>query len=164
MGEVKQTPKKEYLNVIKHTNLISIDLIIFDKENRVLVGKRKNNPAIGMYFVPGSRVYKSEKIKDAISRVCNFELGFVLENPEFRGVYEHIYDNNFDNDNFGTHYVNFAYGFHITNDTKNSINNSVFSEQHSDYKWMSINELLESKDVEYYCKTHFMDKPENMVV
>lgn len=161
--EVKPTEKKEYLNVIKNTNLISVDLIIFDEEKNVLVGKRKNNPARNNFFVPGSRVYKSETIKMAIPRVCKFELGFELKKPVFRGVYEHTYPNNFDNDDFGTHYVNFAYEFHVNNETKSKINNSVFSKQHSAIKWMNIKDLIKDEDVAFFCKNHFLKEPKNCV-
>lgn len=164
MADVKITPKKEYLQVIKNTNLISVDLIIFDENKKVLVGKRKNNPAINKFFVPGSRVYKSEKILNAIPRICMFELGITLENPKFRGVYEHIYDNNFDNNEFGTHYVNFAYEFHINKETKKQINKSTFSKQHSKIAWISIDDLLNNDEVSFYCKTHFLENPVNKIV
>lgn len=164
MSELKAASKEDYLHVIKHTNLISVDLIIFDEDKNVLVGKRKNNPAINKFFVPGARVYKSEKIVDSIPRICQFELGIILKNPKFRGVYEHIYDNNFDNNNFGTHYVNFAYEFHVDNDTKKKISNSTFSKQHSEITWMKVNNLLNNDEVAFYCKNHFLDKPVNNIV
>ena len=164
MSELKEASKEDYLHIIKHTNLISVDLIIFDEDKNVLVGKRKNNPAIDKFFVPGARVYKSEKILDSIPRICQFELGIILKNPKFRGVYEHIYDNNFDNNNFGTHYVNFAYEFHIDNDTKKKISNSTFSKQHSEITWMKVNNLLNNDEVAFYCKNHFLDKPVNNIV
>ena len=158
------TPKNEYLNIIKNTNLISADLIIFDEEKRVLVGKRKNNPEINKFFVPGSRVYKSEKIIDAIPRICNFELGITLKNPKLKGVYEHIYDNNFENNDFGTHYVVFAYEFSIDNETKKQINNSTFNKQHSKIDWMNINSLLDNDNVSFYCKNYFIKNPINHIV
>lgn len=164
MQTPKPTPKKEYLQVIKNTNLISVDLIIFDENNNVLVGKRKNNPAINKFFVPGSRIYKSEKILDSIPRICKYELGILLENPKFRGVYEHIYNNNFVNNDFGTHYVNFAYEFHINNKTKETINSLIFLDQHSEIKWMSITDILNNNEVSLYCKTHFMKNPNNKVI
>jgi colanic acid biosynthesis protein WcaH len=156
--------KKTYLQIVKHTTLVSVDLIIFDEEDKVLVGKRKNNPAKNTYFVPGSRIYKSETVKTSIPRVCKYELGVELNNPVFRGVYEHEYKNNFDNNDFGTHYINFAYSFHINNKMKKKIQNSVFFDQHFDVCWMNVCELLERHDVHHICKTHFAFDPDNQIV
>jgi len=96
------------------------------KNNKFLLGKRLNNPVKDYYFVHGARVLKSETIKKSIPRCSLFELGIELKNPTFRGIYEHIYDNNFDNSDFGTHYINFAYEFQISEDEKTLINNNIF--------------------------------------
>ena len=37
----KQTPKPTYLTVIKNTQLISIDLIVKNKDNKYLLGLKK---------------------------------------------------------------------------------------------------------------------------
>lgn len=156
-------PKEEYLQVIKHANIISVDMIVYDKTRRILLGKRKNEPAKNTYFTPGARVWKSETIPMALKRACKFELGVVLENPMLNGVYEHIYDNNFDNDDFGTHYLNFSYEFNIDDETKKSINEFVFSDQHSEIIWMTEEEILSCDDVHENCKAYFMENPVNKV-
>ena len=38
-------PKEEYLNIIKKTQINSVDMIIFNNEGKVLLGKRNNEPA-----------------------------------------------------------------------------------------------------------------------
>lgn len=153
------TPKNEYLNIIKNTNLISVDLIIFDEEKRVLVGKRKNNPEINKFFVPGSRVYKSEKIIDAIPRICNFELGITLKNPKLKGVYEHIYDNNFENNDFGTNYVVFAYEYKC----KEKELLIKGDDQHSIYSWFTVPEIMAIEGVHQYVKNYFVENPSNKI-
>jgi len=72
------TPKADYLHCIKHTQLISVDLII-EINGSVLMGFRSNAPAFNTYFVPGGRVFKGESIEAAIERVSGNEIGVGLK-------------------------------------------------------------------------------------
>ena len=63
------------LRIIEFVPLVSIDLILKDRQGQVLLGKRANRPARGYWFVPGGRIRKNEKIADAISRISRSELG-----------------------------------------------------------------------------------------
>lgn len=147
--------QSEYLDVIKKTQLVSVDLVIVNQKDEVLLGKRKNNPAKGYYFVPGSRIYKNELVNNAITRVSKWELGIEIlrEDVEPIGVFEHQYNTNFVNNDFGTHYVCFAYKYRLMDG--DVINNSEMNEQHDDTVWMSVNELLENDDVHDYVKNYF---------
>ncbi|MFW3355557.1 hypothetical protein [Aliarcobacter butzleri] len=51
--------------IVKNTPLISIDFIIRDSENRILLGRRINKPASDFLFTLGGRIYKDEKIESA---------------------------------------------------------------------------------------------------
>lgn len=157
----QKTPKDTYLNVIKNTQLVSVDLIV-KYDNKILVGKRKNNPAKGYYFVPGSRVYKNETINQAVERVSWEELGckFTISQFTFKGIHEHIYENNFDNDDFNTHYVAFSYEINL----EYKPNNINFYEQHSESQWITKDEIINRGDVHIYTKTHFMNNPENRIL
>ena len=46
--------------------IFGIDMVVFSRTFGVLMGSRINNPAKGKLFVPGGRVYKNEKIVDAL--------------------------------------------------------------------------------------------------
>ena len=48
-------PKEEYVNIIKQTQIISTDLIIFNQLGQVLLGYRNNEPAKNTWFVPGGQ-------------------------------------------------------------------------------------------------------------
>jgi colanic acid biosynthesis protein WcaH len=50
--------KDEFAQVVRNTPLVSIDLIIRDPDQYVLVGFRTNEPAKGKWFVPGGVVRK----------------------------------------------------------------------------------------------------------
>ena len=78
--------------VVKSSPLVSIDLIV-KNEDKVLLGKRVNNPAKGYFFSVGGRIFKNEKINDAMARIAQAELGVSLQSaPKFIGVFEHFYD------------------------------------------------------------------------
>lgn len=64
------------------TPLVAIDLIVRSEE-KVLLGRRTNEPAKGFFFVPGGRIFKGETARTAFQRITLAELGF--ERVEARG-------------------------------------------------------------------------------
>ena len=134
--------------VINSTPLISIDLLV-KKDNKILLGKRINKPAQGYLFSIGGRVYKNETIDNAMMRIAKNELNIELKlTPRFIGVFEHFYDDSIYQD-VSTHYVNLAYEIKI----EGTLN--LPSEQHNEYQWLTIDELLKSKQVYKYVKDYF---------
>ena len=134
--------------VISSTPLISIDLLV-KKDNKILLGKRINKPAQGYLFSIGGRVYKNETIDSAMMRIASNELNISLKlTPSFIGVFEHFYDDSIYED-VSTHYVNLAYEIEIE-ETFN-----LPTEQHNEYKWLTIDELLKNKQVHKYIKDYF---------
>ena len=126
--------------VISSTPLISIDLLV-KKDNKILLGKRINKPAQGYLFSIGGRVYKNETIDSAMMRIASNELNISLKlTPSFIGVFEHFYDDSIYED-VSTHYVNLAYEIEIEETL------SLPIEQHNEYQWLTIDELLKSKQV-----------------
>lgn len=148
-----QLTQEDFLEIVKRTPLISIDLLVKDEMNQVLVGWRKNRPAQNTWFVPGGRIHKNELIADAFLRITQKELGVEIrkEDATFLGVFEHLYQDNYGGvPGFGTHYVVHAY----------EIRSSVHkikppTEQHSQYRWLSQDELLAHKDVHENTKAYF---------
>jgi colanic acid biosynthesis protein WcaH len=134
--------------VISSTPLISIDLLV-KKGNKILLGKRINKPAQDYLFSTGGRIYKNETINSAMMRIANNELNISLKlTPRFIGVFEHFYDDSIYQD-VSTHYVNLAYEIEI----EGTLN--LPSEQHNEYQWLTIDELLKSKQVHQYVKDYF---------
>ena len=165
-----QTPKEEYLNVIRHTQLISLDLIVrneTDEEtssqvarNKILMGRRANKPAQNYWFTFGSRVFKDESLRDACRRVAKTEIGIDVEIDDCckNGVYIHKYDDNFDNDDFGTTYVVFAFECGVNSADLNIVGDDqhiVGDDQHCEYRWFSIDEIMAREDVHLYVKNYF---------
>ena len=134
--------------VISSTPLISIDLLV-KKDNKILLGKRINKPAQGYLFSIGGRIYKNETINSAMMRIAKNELNISLKlTPRFIGVFEHFYDDSIYQD-VSTHYVNLAYEIEI----EETLN--LPTEQHNEYKWLTIDELLKNKQVHKYVKDYF---------
>lgn len=142
--------KDIFSTIVQNTPLISIDLIVRNKYNQILLGKRVNEPALGFWFVPGGRVFKDESLDIAFARTAKEELGLKLqrENAAFDRVYEHFYDNNVFNTDFSTHYIVLAHKINVHKLPE--LNN-----QHSQYKWFEVEELLQDENVHKYTKDYF---------
>ena len=137
-----------FKTVVDSAPLISIDILI-KKGNKILLGKRINKPAQGYFFSIGGRINKNETIDNAMARVALNELNIELKSiPKFIGVFEHFYDDSI-YENVPTHYVNIAYEYEVEEIP------DLPNEQHSEYKWFTIGELLESNQVHKYTKDYF---------
>ena len=142
---------EDFKTVVKNTPLISIDFIIKNKiDNKILLGKRTNKPALGYYFTLGGRVLKDETIENAQKRIFKNELGIeLIETPKFIGVFEHFYNDSFVDDSISTHYINLAYEIQV------SYRQDLPKAQHNSYIWLSLNELKNSNEVHKYVKDYF---------
>src|SRR5713101_2086948 len=68
----------EFANIVRLTPLVAIDLVVRSPEGRILVGRRTNEPAKNLLFVPGSRISKNETRAVAFKRITREELGVEL--------------------------------------------------------------------------------------
>ncbi|MCT7487132.1 NUDIX domain-containing protein [Aliarcobacter cryaerophilus] len=145
----KLIPVEQFKTVVEHTPLISIDLVTM-YQDKVLLGKRVNKPAFGFYFTTGGIVRKNETFKDAQKRIAKDELGIELNKElKFLGVFEHFYDDSIF-DGISTHYVNHGYLLELEKEL-----DDIPKNQHSEYKWFTIEELLQSNEVHKYAKYYF---------
>jgi colanic acid biosynthesis protein WcaH len=144
----------DFMHIVQYTPLISIDLLIYNASNEVLMGWRKNFPARDCWFVPGGRIRKDETIREAFARITESETGiqFDISEAEFHGVYEHLYpgENAAGRPGFGTHYVVLA--FELKTDQHQL---PLPKDQHVQYCWMPINGLLTDAAVHQNVKNYF---------
>ncbi|MEZ5541213.1 MAG: NUDIX domain-containing protein [Pseudomonadota bacterium] len=127
--------KEAFLEVVRNTPLVSIDLIVHDRAGRILVGRRVNEPARGTWFVPGGSIRKNETLAQALARISADELGSALgmSDVRFAGVYEHFYDTNFaEVAGVTTHYVVLAYVAQRPFDLS-----ELPADQHSAWTWLT---------------------------
>lgn len=146
-------PPDEFAEVIRLTPLVAIDLVVRSPDGRVLVGRRLNEPAKGVFFVPGSRITKNETRAAAFERITREELGTALSicRARFLGAFEHIYPTNrFELPGFGTHYLTLAYELPLSPDEL-----LLPNDQHGEYLWMLPNEVLSSPGVHDNTKAYF---------
>ncbi|BCE00387.1 GDP-mannose mannosyl hydrolase [Marinicellulosiphila megalodicopiae] len=160
--------KQLFKSIIKHTPLVSIDLIIKNSNGEILLGKRNNKPAQGFWFVPGGRILKNETMAAAFTRLVEVELGVKnkqIQDSQLIDVYEHFYDDNTfqetafqktafqgqeAEDDFSTHYVVIGRRIEL------NINLADLPvDQHNQYQWFSEQQLLASDQVHLHTKWYF---------
>ena len=137
-----------FKTIVDSAPLVFIDILI-KKGNKILLGKRINKPAQGYFFSIGGRINKNETIENAMARVVLNELNIELKSvPKFIRVFEHFYDDSIYKD-VSTHYVNMAYEYEVEETP------DLPTEQHSQYQWFIVDELLNSDQVHKYTKDYF---------
>ena len=141
-----------FKTVVASTPLVSIDLVVKNSQGKVLLGLRNNRPAQGYWFVPGGRIRKDESMKKAFTRLVSAELGVecTMDQAKFLGSYEHFYQDNFSGTDFSTHYVVLGYSLTLDIDLA-----ALPDEQHHDYRWFTVAELLASPSVHQHTKDYF---------
>jgi ADP-ribose pyrophosphatase len=144
-----------FKTIVAATPLISMDLIVRNANDQILLGLRANRPAQGSWFVPGGRIGKDETFEQAFSRLTREELGLTLALSEatFIGPYQHFYADNFSGNDFSTHYVVLGYQLSLDIDLT-----TLPNEQHQHYQWWSEEALLSSDDVHANTKAYFSEK------
>ena len=118
-----------------------------------MLGRRKNEPAKNLLFVPGGRITKNETLRAAFRRLTLTELGLEKKIEEARlvGVYEHLYrENRLERNGFGTHYVVLAYELAAALPAA-----GLPMDQHGEYLAITEAELLARPDVHENTKAYF---------
>lgn len=147
----------DFGQIIKHTPLLSIDLIVRSRDGRILLGQRRNRPAQHYWFVPGGRVRKDERLEDALHRIATAELGKPVRDGVLLGVFEHFYeDNALELPGVSTHYVVVGYQCTIADDAI-----ATTDEQHAGFQWWPLDALLRSEAVHDNTKAYFSATPIN---
>lgn len=148
-------PFGQFMAVVEHAPLVSIDLLVYNPQGQVLLGWRNNRPASGHWFVPGGRVLKNEPLDTAFQRLCLAELGVALQRSQaqWQGVYEHFYaDNAGDMPGFGTHYVVLAYRLQLDEAQLAAL---PVGEQHARYCWLSPEQAAAHPQVHTHSRDYF---------
>jgi len=145
-----------FSSVIEHSPLVSIDLIVRNEQEKVLLGMRRNRPAQVCWFVPGGRIRKGESLESAFQRLTCLELGLELSISEavLLGPYTHLYKYSVFSDEISTHYVVIAYELSF----KEEELRLPSEDQHHSYCWMDKTEILSTDTVHQYTKLYFEKK------
>lgn len=139
--------KETFKTVVKNTPLVSIDLCIVWNE-KILLGKRKNDPLKGFFFTPGGRVLKNEAHVDCLERVAKSELGLVInyiKQAKLMGVWDHFYKNSVFGNEVSTHYVNLPH--YVCYDKRPKI---MPDDQHDTLEWFDLSKVANDNNFHKY--------------
>ena len=141
----------DFLRIIEATPLVSIDLILRNAHGEVLLGRRANRPAQGLWFVPGGRIRKNERVNEALLRISRRELGMEISQAKLLGVFDHLYPDNFlGAPDVSTHYV--VLGMEAMWPAGASVQ---ADDQHDEFKWWTVAEILAADAVHENTKAYF---------
>jgi colanic acid biosynthesis protein WcaH len=151
--------RETFLTIIDRAPLVAVDLIFVRDSQEVLLGLRNNRPAQGFWFVPGGRIFKNEKIGEALIRVAEAELGLgdaVRSGrlaPKQIGGFEHFYPDCFAGDSeVSTHYV--VLGHRV--DVPAGFSLPMADAQHAEFRWWPIEEALDATEVHRFTKDYLL--------
>ena len=147
----------DFLHIVQATPLVSIDLILRNERGEVFLGRRTNKPAQGLWFVPGGRIRKNERVAEALRRISTRELGVEISQAQLLGVFDHLYPDNFlGAPGVSTHYV--VLGMEAKWPAGASVQ---ADDQHDEFKWWTATEILASDAVHENTKAYFRLKVES---
>ena len=131
-------------------SILTLDIVI-DINSKFFLGRRINHPAKGLYFTPGGRVFKNESIEKAAERICFEEAGLSISflKLKFIGVQDHIFPDSIYH-NINQHCINLVFLAALTETNFNPPKN-----QHSDYKWLTLDQISEGNEVHIFQKKLF---------
>lgn len=93
MANIIRLSKDKFLETFKFAPRAAVSLIIKKPSGEFLLAKRSYQPLEGLWYLPGSFIYKNEHLLDCAKRVGEKELGIAIAIEQFSpgGFYENIY-------------------------------------------------------------------------
>ncbi|HCR81663.1 MAG: hypothetical protein UY13_C0002G0467 [Candidatus Pacebacteria bacterium GW2011_GWB1_47_8] len=88
---VKILSHQEFLKTFINVPRVSVNLLIEDKQGKLLLTQRAITPGVGKWHYPGGFLLKGETIEACLKRLAKREFNYDLkEAPEFVGVFENL--------------------------------------------------------------------------
>jgi len=81
--------------------------LVFRTERGILLARRENHPQV--WFWPGGRLFKGERLADAAHRIAREELDVDIEIAEKLGSYSHFWEGDAGQDRPSRHTVNIPF-------------------------------------------------------
>lgn len=89
--------------------MVCVDCLVINDRGEFLLVKRVNEPLMGEHWLPGGRVYKGERLVDAVHRKMREEIGVDVDIVENVGFFEEFYEKTKENAVGGVHAISFVY-------------------------------------------------------
>lgn len=131
--------KELYVDIIRNMPIPTVDILFLNSQNELLLGKRNNEPLMGIYYIPGGRVDKWERSLDTARRKAKEELGIDIDISHLQFVW--VYDDIFENSAFRditTHCIPVTYLYRLDSDEELGL--SLWDTQHSDLRFFSFDD------------------------
>jgi colanic acid biosynthesis protein WcaH len=151
---------ERFKQVIRDTVLVSLDLLIVNENQEVLLGKRLNPPARGYWFVPGGRIYKGESPEKALARISRQEIGIQLhpQSAIFYGLYHHLHPDNVFNDPEAGATQYLVVACLVRSNLQVA---SMNSGQHEELRFFPLSDVAAHPDIHALTKYYFCERPPN---
>jgi len=135
-------PAAQFAQACEALPLVSIDLVLTDEAERLLLGLRSNTPARDWWFTPGGRIRKNEPLAEARRRIAAEELGLpdtALRRATLMGAWDHFYPDSAFDAGISTHYVNLALWLPLSSAEVAGLSLPAGQgEQHAGWQWMPL--------------------------
>ena len=110
-----------YTKIKQQMPIPCVDLLVMNN-GRLLLMKRKNKPAKGLWFTPGGRIHINESLEDAVKRVLLEETGLKPVSIKQCGTMSHIWPE--------IQTITVFYKVDVESE------NICMNDEHDDYKWV----------------------------
>jgi colanic acid biosynthesis protein WcaH len=131
--------KSLYIDILRNIPIPTVDILFLNFQNQILLGKRNNEPLMGVYYIPGGRVNKWERSLYTAQRKAKEELGIEIDISRLQFVW--VYDDIFENSAFediSTHCIPVIYFYRLSSDEEYGL--SLWDSQHSDLRFFSLDD------------------------
>ncbi|TSC82496.1 MAG: colanic acid biosynthesis protein WcaH [Parcubacteria group bacterium Gr01-1014_20] len=126
----KLIPPALYRKIHQVLPIVTVDLVVKNNQEFLLV-KRKNNPEANAWYFPGGRVLKGERLVETAKRKLKEEVGVSGKNWKFLGVHDHFYNPKASYfKGFASHVVAIVFEVEVKRKVKITLD-----DQSSDFKW-----------------------------
>ena len=132
----RKIPQNLYKKIVENIPFCCVDMVVHCK-GLVLLLKRKNKPARGVWWLPGGRIYKNETLEHAALRKVYEETGIKSRIKKRIGVYETLFRKGpFKDLKTGIHTVNIC--FLVEPVSRNvDVRGLKGNVDYTEYKWIS---------------------------
>ncbi len=130
---------KLYKQILDVSVIATVDVVVLDSDNKILLWLRNNKPLKWIYYIPWWRINKNEKILDAAHRKIKEELGIDIDISKLE--YLNVYDDIFDESAFDwitSHCLTTTYVYKLSDSEKWNI--KIGDKQHWSLKFFDIND------------------------
>jgi mutator protein MutT len=70
---------------------VGVGIIVFDRDGKILLGRRAKEPRRGQWSIPGGTIELGEGARDAAMREIREEFGIEIENVKFFDVFDRVF-------------------------------------------------------------------------